>query len=120
MIILTTTAIDARIMLVACVPRVETVQFLAIVIKLSAGQNTQVTSFERTLPAFSGIISVFLVTKPIAMHKNIVSTDVNVIEKASNILAPDKIKVSFHKYIFYHFMQIKSIKSLIFVSVLNK
>ena len=104
------TAIAARIMFVACVPRVSKVQFLDIVIKLSAGQNTHMTSFDNTLPALFGTMFVFLVVKPMAMQKNIVSTGVSVVKNASNILTPDNCFCVL-QYIFYHFMALMSIKS---------
>ena len=93
--IATMTPIAERIMLVACVPSVDTVQFLDIVEKFRAGQNTQVTSLETTLPASRGTISVFLVVKPTAMHINIVSIGVRVAKNASIIGFLDSLRLSF-------------------------
>jgi hypothetical protein len=65
----TNRATVAKLMLMACVAIVLVVQNVTVVLKASAGQKIQFSSFAMTCPAESGRMCVLCRTNPNAMQK---------------------------------------------------
>ena len=74
-----------KIRFVACVESVDEVKYSDIVAKFSAGKNTHVSSFAKTLALSSPKIFVFLKANPTAIHTNSTKVGFNVIKSISNI-----------------------------------
>ena len=59
-----------RRMFMPCVAMLSVLKYVAAVIKLKAGQNTQFSNFASTGPEPSGIALVFFRANPMAIHVN--------------------------------------------------
>ena len=77
-------------MFVACVESSLTVQYLAIVEKLSAGQNIQFSIFAMTLPELSGRRLNLRTVNPTAMQMKRVSIGLSVAKNVSFIVFSPK------------------------------
>jgi hypothetical protein len=94
----TVTHTTPRIKFTACLFIVSIVQYLAIVLKLSAGKNTHVSSFAITLLELEGSIFVLFAANPTAIQRNKVSIGLSVAKKIFSIFPPKISNSDYRSY----------------------